>query len=197
MDDGRFKKTFLDIPKVKDIWDIAPFPPCFMDSRDKRVHEVWFPGIHEDVGGSMKDHGLSDCSGVYMQEWLANEGIAFYDTAEEIPKENFIIPGNPQDIYPVVPAFITMKPDPSARDWHNDGKLRDDPRPVITVHNNKKYKGTIRIHETVLEHLKRNKDYTMNAEVKKTDQYEDLVVVGSLDKVDDEKTNEFKYYLEI
>lgn len=202
LDDGRFKKQTSDLKfilKHPNIWNVAPFPPTFMDSKDERVHEVWFPGIHEDVGGSKPEHGLSDCSGVYMQEWLANEGITFYDTPEEIPKENFIIPkkvNGSEKITAVTPGDIVMKPDPSSRDYHDDDTQRTDPRPVVTVHNNKKYKGTVRVHETVLEHLKQYDKYNINPEIMNTDNYADLLVVGSLDKVDEEKTKEFKETLQ-
>ena len=56
------------------------------------------------------------------------------------------------------------------------------------VDNNAKYKGTVRIHETVLEHLKQYSDYVINPEITNTDNYADLVVVGSLDQVDEEKS---------
>lgn len=186
LDDNRFTMSLIGL--------VEPFPPVFMDSKDERVHEAWFPGVHADVGGGETEHGLSDCAGVYLQEWLEHEGIVFYKP-DEIPKENFKIPGQEDNF--VTPELIAFKPDPAGMDYINTGhRSKRHARPVATVHDNKIFKeGTVRIHETVLGHLKA-RNYDINKNIKNVNNANgDLVVIGSLDKVDDEKTKELKELL--
>lgn len=50
------------------------FPPTLMD-HDDRVHEVWFAGVHSDIGGGYADHGLSDITLDYTVNWLSRAGV--------------------------------------------------------------------------------------------------------------------------
>ncbi len=50
------------------------FPPTLMDHED-RVHEVWFPGVHSDIGGGYAEHGLSDITLGYTVNCLSRIGI--------------------------------------------------------------------------------------------------------------------------
>jgi hypothetical protein len=48
-------------------------------NRDERVQEVWFPGVHSDIGGGYKRAGLSDNSLSFMIERAKAEGIHFIE----------------------------------------------------------------------------------------------------------------------
>ena len=50
------------------------FPPTLMD-HDDRVHEVWFAGVHSDLGGGYAEHGLSDITLDCMVKWMSNTGV--------------------------------------------------------------------------------------------------------------------------
>ena len=133
LDDGRNKRSATELPEILDNpLDAVVYPPMYMDSQNDKVHEVYFPGVHEDVGGSEEVHGLSDCAGVYMKEWLESEGIQFYDTANDIPEDHFVIPDwvnkGAEGLPPVQPDDVAFNPNPGKRDYHNDGRLRDDSR---------------------------------------------------------------------
>lgn len=174
-----------------------PYPPVYMDSKNERVHEVWFPGTHTDVGGSCATHGLSDCAGKYMQEWLENEGIVFYEP-DEIPSDRFEIPEGIEGrdkVVPVTAEDIAFNPNPADKDHPTD---TDFPRPCATVHDNKIFTdGTVRIHESVLEHLKQYDGYKITPNIKNINNANgDFVVVGSLDQPNQEKTKELKNLLE-
>jgi uncharacterized protein (DUF2235 family) len=64
IDDER--KTFRPV-----LWD----PEC-LDYQS--VHQVWFTGMHTDVGGGYRQHGLSDISLTWLMEQAVNSGIRIY-----------------------------------------------------------------------------------------------------------------------
>ena len=171
------------------------FPPVLMDSADDRVHEVWFPGVHSDVGGNFFHHGISDCSGKYMQEWMESleDGITFIQPKDILP-ECLQIDGH-TDIH-ITPEDVTLNP--NAADTLHPQEKDGGSRPVVTVTNEKIVEGGIvRIHVSVLHHMeamkKKNTPYAINPNIRETN----LVVVGSLNKVLEEETKRFKELLEL
>ncbi|MCD4721939.1 MAG: DUF2235 domain-containing protein [Desulfobacula sp.] len=63
------------------------FRPTLMNN-ESRVNEIWFPGVHSDVGGGYNRDGLSDNTLSYMLKKAKLFGLNFYEKAENIPKEN-------------------------------------------------------------------------------------------------------------
>ena len=57
------------------------FPPTLMD-HDDRVHEIWFAGVHSDVGGGYAEHQLSDVTLAYMVEHMRAAGIVVREPGE-------------------------------------------------------------------------------------------------------------------
>jgi len=57
------------------------FPPTLMD-HDDRVREVWFAGVHSDIGGGYAEHQLSDVTLVYMVEQMRAAGIVVREPGE-------------------------------------------------------------------------------------------------------------------
>ncbi|MBN4072712.1 DUF2235 domain-containing protein [Crocinitomix catalasitica] len=67
-----------------------PFVPSLMnhDKREKVVHEVWFPGVHSDIGGSYKEGDIAKVSLYYMLSQLGalTEESGFEVDSDEIKK---------------------------------------------------------------------------------------------------------------
>jgi len=62
--------------------DREGFKPTLLDNGGKQCEnltEVWFPGVHSDVGGGFKDHRLSNHAVRVMGKHMADHGIEFYD----------------------------------------------------------------------------------------------------------------------
>jgi len=167
-------------------------PPCYMDSADERVHESFFPGEHGDIGGTYFKKGLPDGSCLYMQEWMESldEPLKFISNTE-IADECLKV-----DAYPEVDIDKKdLDLTPNAADiFHLGEEQLNDPcyRPVATVTNEELVEGTtVKIHESVLDHLEANKDYPINPNIKEAD----VVVVGSLEKTLHDKTKRLKELL--
>jgi uncharacterized protein (DUF2235 family) len=52
------------------------FRPVLMGA-EKRVHEIWFPGVHSDVGGGYRNDDLSDITLGFMLEKAGAAGVKF------------------------------------------------------------------------------------------------------------------------
>lgn len=48
-----------------------------IDKKGQKVEQVWFPGVHSDVGGGYADTGLSDISFLWMKEKAEDCGLEF------------------------------------------------------------------------------------------------------------------------
>lgn len=60
--------------------------------QDDRVEEVWFPGVHGNVGGTLADRTLSDITLSYMIERAAGAGVRFRDDAPTLPRSFTAVP---------------------------------------------------------------------------------------------------------
>jgi len=189
----------LDDPRFR---SFPPFNPVHMDSKDDRVHEVWFPGNHSDVGGGYADQGVSDGSGKFMQQFMEQAGMVFL-TPEQVGAESFVVPDHPE--IEAGPEDFDFSPDPTA-DSHSGAT--NSLRPVLSVSKNEVIENaTVRIHESLLELIQSDSPkvikavsgdetetipYVINPSVTKTD----FVVVGDLDVEIPEKTEQLKKALQ-
>lgn len=59
----------------------GPFAPALWDRRtgQKSVRQVWFAGVHSNIGGGYADGGLSDLALVWMVDRAREEGLVFDD----------------------------------------------------------------------------------------------------------------------
>jgi uncharacterized protein (DUF2235 family) len=57
-------------PFAPTLWDSAPEP-------GQTVRQVWFPGVHSDIGGGYLDTGLSDWALLWMIESAKTAGLEF------------------------------------------------------------------------------------------------------------------------
>jgi len=58
------------------------FHPTLWDEREiqkhQRVEQVWFPGVHTDVGGGYAEHGLADITPDWMVKKAVDKGLLIY-----------------------------------------------------------------------------------------------------------------------
>lgn len=76
----------------------APFSPAVWKGDEKEgqeVEQVWFAGVHSDVGGGYKEHGLSDIAFLWMKEKAEGCGLVFDE--EYVNKE--IDPNSPRVLH--------------------------------------------------------------------------------------------------
>lgn len=163
------------------------FWPVMMGA-EERVHEVWFPGVHTDVGGSNYLKGISDSASEYMLEFMKKDGLNFI-TADKIKKENRTLEGHEIDV-----SYIKIEPKADCEIHYAEG---DFSRPIVLVENDKVIEGaTINIHVSVLRHMEAKKDekekYRINPLLKNIN----FRVVGSLGKVLEEETKKLHVLLE-
>jgi uncharacterized protein (DUF2235 family) len=83
-----------------------PFIPTLVDAAPN-VEEVWFAGVHADVGGGFPDRELADISLRYMMERAAAEGITF--TAQAISQVPLNETGR-GEMHPYTGSLIPTKP---------------------------------------------------------------------------------------
>ncbi|HEX4019520.1 MAG TPA: DUF2235 domain-containing protein [Acidobacteriaceae bacterium] len=72
---------------------------------DEKVEQVWFPGVHCDVGGSYEDSGLSDVTLSWMMHKAKENGLHFSEDSENaylIPSPESVL-GNAHDEWKLVP----------------------------------------------------------------------------------------------
>lgn len=87
------------------------FTPTLWDPREG-IEQLWFAGVHGDVGGGYKETGLSDVTLAWMLEKLQPHGLLFSDRAFS-PNGKPTIQGDPllvpmHDSYK--PPFLTLHP---------------------------------------------------------------------------------------
>lgn len=183
-------------------WDPLPcFPPVLMGDED-RVHEVWFPGEHGDVGGNFYTKGIPDGSCVYMKEWMESlEDSLKFIKAVDIHEDCLKIDGHPE--IEITASDLTLNPDPSDRIHLNaECQVKTDSytpsyREIHVLKDDEKVEGaTVKIHESVLLHMEAMKShgtpYPANPNLKGTK----FVVVGSLGEVSEEKTERLQALLD-
>ena len=63
----------------------GPFKPALWKTQegaeDQHVEQVWFSGVHSDVGGGYPDHGLSDIALLWMVDRARTCGLEFREDA--------------------------------------------------------------------------------------------------------------------
>lgn len=88
-----------------------PFAPTLWETRagpEQKVEQVWFSGVHTNVGGGYKDSGLSDLAFMWMKEKAEGAGLEFdEDYIEENirPDANGVVRNSKKGIYRLIPDF--------------------------------------------------------------------------------------------
>ncbi len=110
------------------------FPPTLWDdasAAEKGIDakQVWFAGVHSDIGGTFKDSTLGDCAG----EWMAREAAAcglgfsssFWETLHPAPLGKINAPGFPQKPRRKIPTGALL---------HQSVKTRHAQCPEYCIH---------------------------------------------------------------
>lgn len=168
----------------------AHFPPVLMDSEDDRVVEMWFPGVHGDVGGAYWNSGISDTVCKVMQELLEEAGLTFI-TPEEVHKDALKIPQAPEAEIDL--SKLAIKPMSDDITHTSKSRLKNPSyRPVVTMTKGEIIEGgTVKVHVCALEHIKglkgKNTPYDFNPELKEAN----VTIVDSKGKKLKAETEEF------
>ena len=165
-----------------------PFSPVMMGAEEK-VHEVWFAGVHCDIGGSYFKKGMSDYACKYMLEWMKEYGLKFMK-AEQLNEACLKIDG-----YDLEVKKEDLKIEPDCNFIHyNEGEWS---RQILVAEDDKEIEGaTVNIHESVLLHMEAKLNqpdkYIINPKLKNCN----VRVVGSLGKVLEDETKRLNALLQ-
>lgn len=134
----------------------APFEPTLWDCKPKprqSVEQVWFCGVHSDVGGGYLEHGLSDLPLHWMMEKAAGVGLVFDQdlmNAHKLSSDPLAILHNSKTgLYRLTPGIdrpIGLRKEPAAT---GNGGFLDDP--------------TQRLHESVRLRWDNDQEYRPSA----------------------------------
>ncbi len=110
------------------------FHPTFWDEPDPRVEQVWFAGMHSDVGGGYAESGLSDIALQWMVRRAVPQGLRLYSK-----------------------HLVKGEPDPA-------GILHDSRDGIGALYRRQRrawpYKGSpAKMHKTVLERMRAHNQY--------------------------------------
>lgn len=114
------------------------FIPTLMNAQDS-VEEVWFPGVHSDVGGGYSESGISDISLRYMMDQAEGLGLRF----------------DPTEAAKVKPNITDLIHDRVREDW----ALRLENREITVKASNQSSSHSPKIHQTVFDRIKRLGDH--------------------------------------
>mmetsp|Transcript_8815 Transcript_8815/g.12528 ORF Transcript_8815/g.12528 Transcript_8815/m.12528 type:complete len:421 (-) Transcript_8815:296-1558(-) len=188
-------KKAIHIVSLDDNRMWAGFSPTLM-GHEERVHEVWFPGGHGDIGGNAPERYLSDISFKYMLDSVAGDGddkLHFLDPSKLDETAMKCFDEDTKRTCFCRPEFLHFKGDAAkpAQDLNslNESKLRNkNRRPAYVAKDNRKYEeGIINVHISVLEQFKAQKNsYLMNPYLKDVK----FVVVGNKGEVLEGKEEE-------
>lgn len=134
-----------------------PFQPSLMNYQEGITHEVWFPGVHSDIGGSYLEDNLAKVSLHYMlkkltewnqsqqlKEFLFNEELKKKHTAENIKDAHFHFHGKDggKQIRPIgvqIDGKINPKLTPKIHSLHQKIATSSTAFSVIKVKKETKY----------------------------------------------------------
>ena len=124
------------------------FPPTLMD-HDDRVREVWFAGVHSDVGGGYVEHQLSDVTLTDMVEQIRAAGFVVRDPGE-IDERSLPTGIGAED--------IACNPDPLA-EMHQHKIAGKGARTICVIDGGKPSRITPLVSNTVRERMRADSSY--------------------------------------
>jgi uncharacterized protein (DUF2235 family) len=118
----------------------SPFRPTLWQYKPKEgqtVEQVWFPGVHSNVGGGYPDRGISDISLEWMIKKAKDAGLVFDEKVEKAhplsPDINGKIYQSKKGIYRISRAFNRIIGQSEKRIRDGD-TVEEGPDPTQTVH---------------------------------------------------------------
>jgi hypothetical protein len=100
-------------------------------AKGQELKQVWFAGVHTDVGGGYPDSGLSDITLHWMVDHARAYGLEFEADAFTSGGPDREKPGRPE------PETVTMDQDPDPTDPDDSVEFTVDPRPLGPLHNSR------------------------------------------------------------
>lgn len=134
------------------------FRPTLMNAAD-RVHEIWFPGVHSDVGGGYTHDGLSDVALSFMLEKVSAHGVHFL-AADAVSSAARTVKGK----VVVDVDDLTLKPDVLGplHEHKREEKVASvtlRPRSICVTVNDQASDHPPIIHHSVVDRIKRDARY--------------------------------------
>ena len=125
-----------------------PFLPTLWEQQQKGIdthqvmEQIWYAGVHRDVGGGYDVHGLSDCALHWMIEKAENVGLKFNDYSTIIPNPIDKIHNSMSQLYEIFGSVErkmgngpdyneTISPDAKTRWYANTEDYRSTANPDI------------------------------------------------------------------
>ncbi|MBM3546085.1 MAG: DUF2235 domain-containing protein [Alphaproteobacteria bacterium] len=119
-------------------------PTLWTEVGDRDVRQVWFPGVHCDVGGGYKETGLSDAALKWMLDEAQRCGLAFAEqfTNQIRPNHHDVLHDSLTGVYTVLPTqprscprFSVDEPTlhGSAKQRHGDPPIAQGPYRVTSI----------------------------------------------------------------
>ena len=84
----RFAFHAVALDEQRDAFEPALWTQSDHAEAGQVVEQVWFPGVHSDVGGGYRERGLADGGLAWMQLKAKNAGILFRDPLPYVPMPN-------------------------------------------------------------------------------------------------------------
>ena len=81
----------ISIDERREIFNVLRF------NSNQNIREVWFSGVHSDVGGGYPEHGLSDITLNWMIAHAYEHGLEFKSSALETMNPSVELEGEPHD----------------------------------------------------------------------------------------------------
>ncbi len=85
-----------------------PFPVSLMN-HESRIKEIWFPGVHSDVGGGYPDHGLADAALRFMINRAKEHGLVVNRLSDFKPDPEGVIHNHSKSRLPKKSRKIEVK----------------------------------------------------------------------------------------
>ena len=159
-DDGRIAANIEQAYHLVSIDDPRrAFKPTLMGHED-RVKEIWFTGVHSDIGGGYEKDGLSDITLEFMLNKARLAGLKFIEPETVNPNQYNELISN---------SRLNINPDPLGvihTENIKDDKLLlakfggiFDERDIYVARNNSKTNEKPIIHHTVIERIIHDEDY--------------------------------------
>lgn len=141
------------------------FRPTLMN-RQPEVTEIWFPGVHSDIGGGYRIDGLSDITLEYMLDKARQLGLQFL-TVDDIPDEVLVGTDQDGDRVEIGRDDIKVAPNHLRKIHYHDQEWRIGvlqrrtlaPRDVVVMRNDVASDQAPLIHHTVIKRIKEDTEY--------------------------------------
>ena len=137
------------------------FRPTLMNFQ-QNVTEVWFPGVHSDIGGGYYNDGLSDIALEYMISKAKLNGLEFL-SVDDLPETNLMGKDHNNDDIKIDKAFLQINSDCNAQIHCHDEKWRKaftKPREADVMQNDVPSRTEkIKVHQSVFDRKKKDSNY--------------------------------------